>query len=235
MKSSGLSLKPIGFRTKQEMIFQNLRDGIMTLSLVPGQRLIIEEIAKNLGVSTIPVREALQLLQAEYLVTIEPHVGAVVSPISPDSVEEVFTLLEALEISAVRIVINKMNDVDDQDLLTLTLQMDKALNSKNIEVWAELNKQFHQRICKITAMPTVIEMTDRVLNLWDRVRRYFFPHILVERFQEAHRQHRSFLKALKDRNLQQAEELIRMHNRNALKQYLKELRIILNKESTPSS
>src|SRR5260221_11295274 len=90
------------FRTKQEFVYRTLRDAIMRCELAPGQRLVIDDLARQLAVSAIPVREALQTLQSEGLVQTVPHVGATVTPISRESIDEVFTVMEGLEIVATR-------------------------------------------------------------------------------------------------------------------------------------
>jgi DNA-binding GntR family transcriptional regulator len=82
------------FQTKQEVVYQTLRTAITHCEIKPGERLVIEEIAQQLNVSPIPVREALQLLQSERLIEAIPHGGATVAPISQASVAEIFTLME---------------------------------------------------------------------------------------------------------------------------------------------
>jgi DNA-binding GntR family transcriptional regulator len=84
----------VRFRTKQEYVYQSLRGAIMRGELPPGQRLVIDDIARRLAVSAIPIREALQSLQAEGLVVSAPHVGATVASISQDEVHEVFSIME---------------------------------------------------------------------------------------------------------------------------------------------
>src|ERR671934_2934329 len=91
------------YRTKRELVYHSLRDAIMRCDLAPGHRLLIDELARRLDVSAIPVREALQLLQSEGLVTNVPHVGATVSPISRQSIDEVFLIMESLEMVATRV------------------------------------------------------------------------------------------------------------------------------------
>src|SRR5260370_22209279 len=90
------------FRTKQEFVYKTLRDAIMRCELVPRQRLVIEDLARELQVSASPVREALQLLQSEGLVSNVPHTGATVSPIARQSITKVFELMQDLEIVATR-------------------------------------------------------------------------------------------------------------------------------------
>src|SRR5476649_2116936 len=88
--------------TKQQAIYQHLKERILDGKLPPGQRLIIDDIAEELGLSIIPVREAMQLLQSERLVEIRPHAGATVAAITHKNIEEVFTILEGMEAVTVR-------------------------------------------------------------------------------------------------------------------------------------
>ena len=89
-------------RTKQAFVYRTLHDAISTCEIKPGERLIIDDLARRLQVSAIPVREALQVLQSEGLVITVPHVGATVAPVSRDSIVDVFTVLEGLESVACR-------------------------------------------------------------------------------------------------------------------------------------
>ncbi len=112
--------------TKQQAIYQHLKDRILEGRLAPGQRLIIDEIAAQLGISIIPVREALQFLQAERLVEIRPHAGATVAAITPANIEEVFTILEGMEAVAARRVAKKIPPQIDARLQKLIQEMDVA-------------------------------------------------------------------------------------------------------------
>src|SRR5688500_4532849 len=80
------------YATKQELVYRNLRDAIMRCELAPGQRLVIDELARRLNVSAIPVREPLHLLSSERLVVNVPYVSATVAAIAPESVHDVFTV-----------------------------------------------------------------------------------------------------------------------------------------------
>ena len=84
------------YRTKSELVYATLRSAIMRCDLEPGTRLIIDDISESLGVSHIPVREALNPLQSEGLVTVVPHSGATVAPVSPGDVVEIFSIMEGL-------------------------------------------------------------------------------------------------------------------------------------------
>src|SRR5947209_17786667 len=114
-------------QTKQMFVYHTLRDAIMRCELQPGQRLITDVIARQLSVSHIPVREALQLLQAEGLVEAIAHAGASVAPISRDSVIETFTVLEGLAIVATRTAGERMSDTDRGVLAAIVGELDEIL------------------------------------------------------------------------------------------------------------
>ena len=207
------------FRTKQEFVYRTLRDEIMSCALEPGQRLVIDDLARRLEVSAIPVREALQLLQSEGLVQNIPHVGATVSPISRESIDEVFTVMEGLEIVATRGASRLMTPQDAEEVGQIVAAMDEAVASNRHEEWADLNTRFHLSISRLSAMPMLHEMTERVLARWDRVRRYYFNGVLVHRIEQAQGEHRALYAAMKERSSEVMEDTVKKHNRGALVAY----------------
>lgn len=207
-------------RTKQEMAYDALRTSIMRCELQPGDRLIIDDISRQLGVSHIPVREALHQLQSEGLVINVPHAGATVAPISRNDVAEVFSLMEGLERIALRVAASKMTPSDLQQLRALVAEMDQATADGNGERWGALNSEFHRVIAGIADMTLLREFTDRTLDHWDRVRRYY--NILSDRITQAQRQHHEILKALEVKDIDRLEHLSTVHNREALDAYLAE-------------
>ena len=113
----------------------------MRCELAPGQRLVIDDLARRLEVSAIPVREALQLLQSEGLVHTVPHVGATVAPISRESIDEVFTVMEGLEIVATRSAAERMTARRTRDALASWSwrSWTGRWPRERHEQWAELN------------------------------------------------------------------------------------------------
>ena len=93
----------VAYRTKQELIYQELHDGILKGRYKPGERLDIEEIAAKMGTSRTPVREALRRLESEGLVASVPHRGTVVSQLSLDEVAELYHIRAVLELSLIHI------------------------------------------------------------------------------------------------------------------------------------
>lgn len=206
-------------RTKQAFVHETLRDAIMRCEMTPGERLIIDDLAKHLEVSAIPVREALQVLQTEGLVVTIPHVGATVAPISLESIFEVFTVMEGLEIVATRVAAERASAADLDGLERIVVAMDRALGEGRHPQWADLNTRFHTTISRLTGLRLLQEMTERALARWDRVRRFYFSGVLVHRADQAQEEHHQILAAMKAGDFERLEDRVRQHNRGALSDY----------------
>lgn len=207
-------------QTKQEFVYRTLRDALLSCELQPGERLVIDDLSRRLGVSIIPVREALQMLQAEGLVVNVPHVGAAVSPISRESIVDVFSVLEGLEVVATRIVAQQQSPAARQTLALLVKTMDEESAAGRFENWADLNTRFHHAISAATDLPLLHDLTNRTLGRWDRIRRYYFNGVLSHRVAGAQREHREILAALESCDLPHLEALVQRHNRGALDAYM---------------
>jgi len=202
------------------LVYQTLRDAIMRCELMPGERLVIDDLARRLQVSSIPVREALQLLQSDGLIVNVPHVGATVAPITRESVTDVFTLLEGLSHVALRLVVERGDRSALGELDALVAEMDVALATSDHETWAALNTKLHLRIAELTRLPLLLELTERVFDQWHRVRRYFFHGVLLHRAEHAQAEHRAMLAAMHAGDLDHLSVLVRQHNRGALGAYM---------------
>ena len=222
MKRSGI-LKEVtrsaAHLTKQQFAYATLREAIMKGELAPGTRLVIDDLARRFEISIIPVREALRLLQSEGLVISIAHVGATVAPISRQSVAEVFTVLEGLEVVATRTAAERASAAELDHLASIVSEMDDALEADAPQRWAELNTRFHLAISELTAMPMLQEMMQRAFDHWDRVRRHYFSGVLVRRARRAQAEHHLILRHMRDRDLQALENTIREHNQAALAAY----------------
>jgi DNA-binding GntR family transcriptional regulator len=209
------------FRSKKEFVYQTLRLQILNGELKPGVRLIIDELSAQLKVSPIPVREALQQLQSDGLVTIEPFIGARVTEIDKGLIYEIFALLEVLEIISGQAACQHMTEIDLAEMELLLRRMDSYAN--NPERWSQGNIQLHQFICERAGMSLVQEFFLRIGDHWDRLRRYYLEDVSARRIPAAQQDHWELLEALRTRNPEYVAEVIRAHNRNALADYLAHL------------
>jgi DNA-binding GntR family transcriptional regulator len=209
--------------TKRDFAYQTLRDAIMRCELRPGEKLVIDDLARRLNVSIIPIREAIQLLQSEGLVVTVPHAGSTVAPVSRESIQDVFTVLEALETVATRLVAERGDPAVVQALAAIVRDMDRAVARKRYAEWAVLNTRFHLTIGTSPGLELLREMTERVVARWDRIRHFYFKGVLVRRVERAQEEHRAILAAIQSRDLPGLEDLVRTHNRRALESYMKYL------------
>jgi len=207
-------------RTKQEFAYQTLRDAITRCELHPGERLVIDDLARRLHISAIPVREAIQMLQAEGLVVSVPHTGVTVAPVTSESIQDIFALLEGLETVASRLVAERARPDELDALAKLVEDMDDAVAQQRHTDWAQLNRQFHRLIGELPGLPMLAEMTERVLARWERIRRHFFSGVLVHRIDQAQEEHREIIAAMRVADLARVETAIRRHNRRAYAAYM---------------
>ena len=215
-------MQPIGFsRSKKELVTKTLRNAILGGELIPGTRLVIEDLAKQLGVSPIPVREALQQLDADGYVVIEPYLGARVAPIEAESVVEVFSLLETMEVVSSRAACQHMSDSDFNVLEEILVKMDSLIGDP--ELWSQENRHFHKYICDKSGTRLVGSLMSKVLDHWDRLHRYFLTDVFARRLPQAQREHWKILKTLRTRDPAETEAVIREHAQASLTAYTKYL------------
>jgi DNA-binding GntR family transcriptional regulator len=216
------SVKP--FRSKKEFAYDILRDTILEGQLEPGARLVIDELAAELGVSQIPVREALQQLQADGFVTIEPYVGARVTEIDASLICEVFDLMETLEVISGRAACLRMSE-DSLDEMESRLRAMDALVT-DADRFSQENARLHQFVCERAGTPLVARLMDKVLAHWDRLRRHYLQDVFERRVSKAQQEHWRVYEALRTRDLDHVEQVVREHNRAAREAYEAHLRTL---------
>lgn len=205
------------FRSKKEVVYELLHEAIVKGDYKAGERVVIDEVAANLGVSQIPIREALRQLESDGFVTIEPYVGATVTEFNANFVFEIFALLEALEAVCSRAACRCMSEEELQRLDDLVQQMDECLHAP--ESWSKLNKKFHLLICEFAHTGLIKEMMRKALDHWDRLRLYYLKDVLGMRLKMAQVEHRRIMQAFHARDADEVEQMIRAHNQNALAAY----------------
>jgi DNA-binding GntR family transcriptional regulator len=209
--------------TKQQYAYASLRDAILRCEFAPGERLIIDDLARRLDTSIIPVREAIRLLESEGLVVNIAHVGATVAPISRTSVTEIFTVLEGLESVSTRSAAQRADEAGIATLRALVAAMDRALEQARNDEWVALNTRFHLAMAALAGMPMLEQMLRRALDHWERVRRYFFKGVISNRTEVAQREHRQMLALIEARDLAGLERIMREHAQGALAAYAEHL------------
>lgn len=129
-------------------ILQSLRHAIISGQVTLGSHLNETEIAKQMAVSRIPIREALRKLEQEGLVVRQPNRGVFVTKFTEKDVNEVFSLRSNLESMAFKWAIPNMTETDFKILRDLIKQQETAIQNKDFDELAGLDMLFHQFICE---------------------------------------------------------------------------------------
>ena len=172
-KAKKESLNPIRILTRQEMVYKELEKTILSGRIRPGERIVSDDIAKQLNVSKIPVREALGRLEARRFISTKPNWGYIVNELSRENLEEILKLRINLEcLAAEKAIINRNPDVTAK-LEHYHDRFAVARSNNDSDQLLSTNKEFHFTLYQTSKMPILLGLIDQ---LWDRVSPYY--HIL---------------------------------------------------------
>jgi DNA-binding GntR family transcriptional regulator len=210
------------FRSKNEVVYDTLRDAIIQGEYEPGTRLVIDDLASTLGVSQIPIREAVRQLEADGFVSFEPYVGATITEINANFIFEVFALLESMEITASRAAARCMSDEEMETLEELINNMDSSVERP--DQWSRENKHLHLFICECAKTTLIQKMMQKILDHWDRLRLHYLKDVSGQRIKIAQQEHKQILAAFRTRDPEEVERVICAHNQSARASYIQHLR-----------
>jgi DNA-binding GntR family transcriptional regulator/NAD(P)-dependent dehydrogenase (short-subunit alcohol dehydrogenase family) len=209
------SVEPINrsrtHRTTRVEVYDTLRASIISLERTPGQRLSEAELARDLGVSRTPVREAIIQLRTDGLVEVTPQLGSFVSKISLSNVREAQFAREALECAAVRAAAQRLDAATAERLRQNIASQRAAQASSDLEQFYRLDEAFHRELVAASGYPGISELLDRSRAHLNRVRRLSLP--VPDVIGELIDQHSAVLQALERNDVDQAEASLRHHLR----------------------
>jgi DNA-binding GntR family transcriptional regulator len=190
------------------LVVQSLRNAILNAELRPGERLQQDLLARQLGVSRQPVREALRQLESEGLVSNVPRRGAVVREHSEDDVRDNYALRSLLETFAAEEAARRITDADLEQLAAVQRAMAEAVASgSDRSVVVELNTEFHRVIHTATGMPALNRL---MTQLWVGFT-VFTPLFIPKRASESVKEHEPIIAALRARDPEAAGRAMRLH------------------------
>ncbi|MCY3896132.1 MAG: GntR family transcriptional regulator [Chloroflexi bacterium] len=207
------SLQPTaGYHTKREMVYGALRDAIQAGRLRAGDRLVISHIGSELGVSDVPVREALFQLEAEGLIDNEPHVGATVAGLDPLEVQDVYLASAIVEGAAAALAIPNMSTSDHRQLEETLTALDAVVASNDVEELARLDQHLHRTLYAHCPSAHLLMLVEQLWATKERVRTAYPTRA---RGRASQREHRAIVAAVTRGDATSAEALIRDHLRRA--------------------
>ena len=200
---------PIQRQTIARMTVEALRERILRGDYPEGEPLRQDALADDFGVSRIPVREALRQLEAEGLVTFNPHRGAVVSSLSLDEIAELFELRAEIECDLLGRAVPKMLP-EQLDRATEVLdEFESALRDGEAERWGPLNWHFHAALYAPANRNFTMGILQKLHHHSDR---YFrMQMFLAHGGEKANAEHRAIAAAVANRDASSAADLMRAH------------------------
>lgn len=188
------------------MVAEVLREAILRGILVAGQQLRQDEIARELGVSHIPVREALRQLEAEGLVRLRPYRGFEVSELSVEEVEELYEIRIPLECQALKLA---MPHLTEQDLERAAQILDAIDAEDEPSRWSQLNTEFHAVLYAPSRRQRLLNLIRMLRTNVDRYLRLYIS--VMHRKQYSQREHRKILEAIRRRDSEAAVAALEEH------------------------
>jgi DNA-binding GntR family transcriptional regulator len=225
MKRAPIVGRPIERMTLTAATMQAIRERILSGAYAEGEPLRQDAIATELGVSRIPVREALRQLEVEGLVTFTPHRGAVVSTFSIAEIEELFELRARIESDLAAHAVPELTPADFERLDEILDAYDEAFARGDVAAWGDLNWQLHATLLAAAHRPLTLKIAENLHSHADRYARMQLS--LTQGQSRASQEHRAIVAAARRRNAARASQLLSTHilgAGRALVKFLKERR-----------
>ncbi|HHY40443.1 MAG TPA: GntR family transcriptional regulator [Syntrophaceticus sp.] len=210
------------YKPLREVVFETLREAIITGVLRPGERLMESQLAEELGVSRTPVREAIRKLELEGFVVMVPRKGAYVAGISLKDIADVFEVRAALESLATELAAERITEDELEELERILVKMSEIIEKGEIEQLVECDKKFHDTLYRASRNRRLMQILS---NLQDEVQRFRSVSLAYPgRMRTALEEHRKVVEALAERDLVQAKVLAWEHIESAENSLLEAVR-----------
>jgi DNA-binding GntR family transcriptional regulator len=195
--------------TPIDQIVDHIRRAIFSGKFIPGSKLKEKEISEWIGVSRMPVREAFRILEAQGLIEIEPNKGAKVPVISLEDLEEIYEARVLLEVYCLRKFVSLISEQDLAVIEEICDKMEAALEKKDPLAYFDHSFDFHKYYishCQNKLLESIflrMENSIRCLQFRLDKKQEFYRNSLKE--------HRQILQALRAKDADRCEKLIRHH------------------------
>jgi DNA-binding GntR family transcriptional regulator len=205
-----------------ETAYTVLREAIVTNTLKPGTRLRANDLAKRLGVSKTPVREALRKLQAENLITVSPGNALTVKSISEEELLDIYYTREALEGMAARLAAEKAGQIDLANLRVIYDEIKLPASAGDLKQLRDLSGEFQLALFRAARNETIFRL---LKHLQEQIRQFSGTTLsLAGRRKELAAYCKGLIAAVEKRDGDEAESIARANRRRTLELRLKMLR-----------
>lgn len=202
-----------------ERIYQELRNMAITFRFLPGERINEAIIAKELGVSRTPLREALNRLQAEGFLTFSANLGFFRKPLDVKEIFDLYEFRQQMEMATVRLVVERATDEELLELERFAKKSAEEDPNRTPQDVIALDEEFHERLITLTGN---IEMKTCLQNVNDRIQ-YVRWIDMTGRRTETQTQHKAIVRCLRERNTERAMRLMSEHIAHRMDQIIEKV------------
>ncbi|WP_456788823.1 GntR family transcriptional regulator [Cellulomonas sp. P5_C5] len=207
-------------RSKSQHAYHSLKERIAAEELTPGHRLVLASVAHELGMSVVPVREAIRRLEAEGLVTFERNVGARVSMIDDSQYRHSMETLAILEGAATALAARHLTADDVRQARALNRRLVESLDDFDPRLFTSVNHRFHAVLFAACPNPHLLALVESEWVRLGRLRDSTFSFV-PGRAQESVREHEALLDLIESgAALAAVEHAARSHRSATLAAYL---------------
>lgn len=201
------TLPSVQIVTTTDQVFERLSEAIISLQLPPGTKVSEADIARELGVSRQPVRDAFYRLSELGFLRIRPQRATTITHISAEAIDGARFVRTALEVECLRAAIDRITDADLDRLEALLMQQAAAIEAGEKLVFHGLDDDFHRAITEIAGQPAAWTIVREQKAHLDRVRYLSLSFGAQSAFDD----HRKIMDCLQARDVAGAEACLRVH------------------------
>lgn len=217
-----LSMQMNEFLPLRDVVFNTLRQAILTGELKPGERLMEIHLANKLGVSRTPIREAIRKLELEGLVTMIPRRGAEVAQITEKSMNDVLEVRRALDALCVELACERITGEDLARLKQACEAFEEAVRTREIKKVARADVELHDIIVQATGNQRLVQLIN---NLSEQMYRYRFEYIKdISQHQRLVDEHRMIYDSIVKKDKEAASQAAHVHIDNQKKAIIAQIR-----------
>ena len=210
-----MTTQPTRPPTAQEFVLGELRRGIVSGAMRPGEQIRQDALAERLGTSRVPLREALKILEGEGQVEYHPHRGYFVASLSSADLIEVYRIRTILEDEAIAVAVPLVTDADLERMESLLLDIETAGEAGDITGMTAANRAFHFSLFDGAGMPRLVRL---IRQLWDSTDAYRAVYFSEKQNREQVRaEHRAMLAAIARRDVAGVIQCMNEHREHAVR------------------
>lgn len=221
--SDNLQLGMDEFLPLRDVVFNTLRQAILTGELKPGERLMEIHLANRLGVSRTPIREAIRKLELEGLVTMIPRRGAEVAQITEKSMKDVLEVRRTLDALSAELACERISKEEEEALLKACQDFEEAVKTKDAKIIAKADVALHDIIAAATGNQRLIQLIN---NLAEQMYRYRFEYIKdTSQHEQIIKEHRIIYESIVNKDKEAASNMAKTHIDNQEKAVINRIRM----------